>query len=330
MTKSSFAIDSMIRGIKILHKGDVEKATNVFSEVSRTFAKNLIFFAGGKSEHTVLVKVAYMMESAALYYMALACKRQDRGDIISQLAYLGYAAGIKAVLDALLLPIVRRQPLSDDLQRELAVFLRMNGEVGKEITEKMHLTINTISRSEKRKAIEMLEGTIRKILEMIQPDDSMVRELAVKLARRFPAGDFKQARRVYEFVRDEIHYVPDPLSMEEVQSCETTLKLLSGDCDDKAVLLASLLGAISFETCLFIADVNNDGFPDHIYVGAYLPNAPEYCKPFPHKRLPNGKNFHDWVPLDPTYEDSDFGVIPITDLQILKIVMASTGECFDL
>lgn len=50
------------------------------------------------------------------------------------------------------------------------------------------------------------------------------------------------------FVRDRIRYVPDIHDTEMLQTPIRTLQIATGDCDDKATLLAALLASIGFAT----------------------------------------------------------------------------------
>lgn len=55
-------------------------------------------------------------------------------------------------------------------------------------------------------------------------------------------------RALQHFVRDQIRYVPDIAGVETLQTPPRTLQIRTGDCDDKATLLAALLGSIGFAT----------------------------------------------------------------------------------
>lgn len=323
VNKHSF-IDELVEGIKLLRQNRLEEASSTFLNIYEKSQKEITITTTYETEFSTLEKVALMAEAIALYYFCASFKKQQTGDSLSQFGYLCYTAGIHTVLRNLLSIIEKNRKKFKSTYND---YLRMLFEkIDTEVYQILKEKFDSISGAEKTNAFNALTETIDKILKLTNPTDPKIRELAVKLARRYPAGDFKQARRIFEFVRDEIFYIYDPLGVEEIQTCEETLKLKSGDCEDKIILLVSLLEAIGFETCLFIADTNNDGFPDHIFAGVYLPDAPEYCKPFPNQLLSNGKNYHDLVPMDPTYEDSDFGVIPIIDLEIQKIVDVSTGK----
>ncbi len=99
------------------------------------------------------------------------------------------------------------------------------------------------------------------------------------------------AKAIYFFVRDNINYVNDPVKFEFVKEPLYTLEVGAGDCDDHAVLLASLLRSVGIQTkFVFI--------PQHVYVQVLLPEALN--------RYRQG----DWVNLDPTCKDCEFGEIP--------------------
>lgn len=59
---------------------------------------------------------------------------------------------------------------------------------------------------------------------------------------------FYQAKFLFDELSKIITYVSDPsLSLDKVQYPEETLKLHTGDCDDLAVLYASMLGSVEIE-----------------------------------------------------------------------------------
>ncbi len=93
-----------------------------------------------------------------------------------------------------------------------------------------------------------------------------VRDMALSLIRDCPAKDWAcQVRALHAFVRDSIQYVLDPVDVELVQEPETTLRLRAGDCDDKSVLLASLLGSIG-HPARYCAIGFEPGIFCHVYV----------------------------------------------------------------
>lgn len=107
--------------------------------------------------------------------------------------------------------------------------------------------------------------------------DQRIRNLAVALTTRgFLNGtglqqkDFAgEARRLHAFVRDQIRYVQDTDGVELLHEPVTLLQTGAGDCDDKAILLASLLGSIGHRT-RFIAVAFEPGRFSHVWVQDYL------------------------------------------------------------
>lgn len=97
----------------------------------------------------------------------------------------------------------------------------------------------------------------------VTPD---VRLLAQRLTRYLQQKDFVgEVRALHRFVRDEIRYVKDVNLVETLQTPEATLRLGSGDCDDKATLLAALLESIG-HPARFVAVGFQPGRLSHVYV----------------------------------------------------------------
>jgi len=121
----------------------------------------------------------------------------------------------------------------------------------------------------------------------------VIRNLAVNLTTQgFLTGsglqqkDFVgEAKKLTEFVRDNIRYVKDIDGVETVHKPAALLQVGAGDCDDKAVLLAALLLSIG-HTPQFIAVSFDPEQYCHVWVQDYL----------------NGK----WVDLETT-EPLQFG-----------------------
>lgn len=77
----------------------------------------------------------------------------------------------------------------------------------------------------------------------------LVRQTALRLTRNCQQKDFScEVRTLHAFVRDSVRYVMDVDGVETVQTPQKTLEMMAGDCDDKATLLASLLGSIGHPT----------------------------------------------------------------------------------
>jgi hypothetical protein len=93
-----------------------------------------------------------------------------------------------------------------------------------------------------------------------------VRAMAVQLTRTLPQKDFlSEIKKLYEFVRDRIRYVRDTRQVETLHTPEIVLQTGQGDCDDKSVLLASLLESIGHPT-RFVAVAKEPGKFCHVFL----------------------------------------------------------------
>ncbi len=93
-----------------------------------------------------------------------------------------------------------------------------------------------------------------------------IRRAALRICQRVPGHNFQsEIESLFIFVRDEIEYRLDPVNTERLQDAQQTLNTGAGDCDDKCILLASLLAALG-HVPRFIAQ-SSDGIEfDHVYV----------------------------------------------------------------
>lgn len=108
----------------------------------------------------------------------------------------------------------------------------------------------------------------------------LVRQRAQSLVQGLPQQDYAaEVRALHAFVRDHIRYVRDVRGVETLHSADKVLELRGGDCDDKAILLASMLESIGHAT-RFKAVGFAPGKYSHVFVEVQL----------------NGK----WVPLETT------------------------------
>lgn len=93
-----------------------------------------------------------------------------------------------------------------------------------------------------------------------------LRHLALSVIKDLP-GDKNfagQAELLQNYVRNSIQYVKDIKGVETIQTPDYTLNIRAGDCDDQAVLLASLLESIGHPT-RFVA-IKIKPFGDYVHV----------------------------------------------------------------
>lgn len=75
-----------------------------------------------------------------------------------------------------------------------------------------------------------------------------------------------QVRAIHRYVRNNIQYVKDVNGVETLATPEKTLEFKKGDCDDQAVLIATLLESIGHPT-RFVA-IKMDTFGPYVHVFA--------------------------------------------------------------
>jgi len=77
------------------------------------------------------------------------------------------------------------------------------------------------------------------------------------------------------WVAENINYVSDPRGFEYIMPPEETLKTRAGDCDDYAVLLASMYRSVGLEAAVGLIDTNGDGKVDHATALVYFNKDPD-------------------------------------------------------
>lgn len=116
-----------------------------------------------------------------------------------------------------------------------------------------------------------------------------VRTLAVELTNGNNQKDWiGELKSLHAFVRDKIRYVKDVRGVETLQIPEVTMQTQSGDCDDKSLLLASLLEAVGHPTRFVAIGFQPDDF-EHVFVESRIGNS--------------------WIPLETT-EPVEIGWTP--------------------
>lgn len=119
--------------------------------------------------------------------------------------------------------------------------------------------------------------------------DAHIRATAAMAVQSIPLKSWRvEAKALFEFVRQHIRYTLDTVGHELIQTPDRLLDTRAGDCDDMAVLLASLLESIGHPT-RFVAIGMQPGELTHVFVETKIGDV--------------------WVAADPT-EQCAFGWSP--------------------
>lgn len=102
--------------------------------------------------------------------------------------------------------------------------------------------------------VEGIRETMRK-MRTIQKNyrtSPFVRKLAIDICKNLKQKDYNgEIRAIHAYCRDCIRYIRDVAGVETLQSPVETVKRRAGDCDDKSILCACLLGAAGHKTAFF-------------------------------------------------------------------------------
>ena len=111
--------------------------------------------------------------------------------------------------------------------------------------------------------------TLAQMAALVRRDsrDLLVRDEAARIVSHCPGHDFDcEIDALFYHVRDRITYRRDPVNQERVQDARRTLFLFeSGDCDDKVVALATLLGTLGHRSRFKIVGARPSNFT-HVYL----------------------------------------------------------------
>jgi len=104
----------------------------------------------------------------------------------------------------------------------------------------------------------------------------MVRDTAVAIIADVPSGLNPNAQswkiwKINYWVAENINYISDPKSSEYIAYAHETLQIRGGDCDDFAVLLASLYEAVGLDVAIAEVDTNADKKIDHMACLVFWP-----------------------------------------------------------
>ena len=104
-----------------------------------------------------------------------------------------------------------------------------------------------------------------KLNELVNSRNPEVREKALEIASQY-SGEYNvyQLCALFDWVRDEIGYVSDPGGIDYWSPPDETLVSKAGDCEDHAILLASMIEAIGGATRVIL--IENHAFAS-VYIG---------------------------------------------------------------
>lgn len=114
-----------------------------------------------------------------------------------------------------------------------------------------------------------MKATLKLMSELTKRGKKLpkIREKATSLVQRLGQKNYLgEIEALHRFVRDSIRYVRDINGVETLHFPEQILEQEYGDCDDKSVLLASLLEAIGHPTRFVAVGFKQPDDYSHVFV----------------------------------------------------------------
>lgn len=97
--------------------------------------------------------------------------------------------------------------------------------------------------------------------------DMRVRTAATQVIYLQPErNELHEVESLFNFVRDHVRYIRDPLFYEAVAIPAQVLALGYGDCDDKATLLAAMLESVGYLSRFIVTGYADPERPEHVYL----------------------------------------------------------------
>ncbi len=135
-------------------------------------------------------------------------------------------------------------------------------------------------------------------LSFVDSSDVQIKHIANRVVSSgCESGRVCHAKALYYFVRDNIKYISDPLGVEYVEDPKEVVKSGGGDCESGSILLANLMESVGIRSQLVLIS-------GHAYVRVVLPEA-----------VSGDKIEDDWVYMDWTCDNCDFGEVPWQNLR---------------
>ena len=108
-----------------------------------------------------------------------------------------------------------------------------------------------------------------KVNDMVNSTDPLVRSTAISTVREYPGKyNIYQLCSLFDYVSTNVEYVSDPHDSDYWATPAETINTGAGDCEDYALLMASLVESIGGSSRIYLTD-------DHAFAAAYIGDVNE-------------------------------------------------------
>lgn len=144
------------------------------------------------------------------------------------------------------------------------------------------------------------EKIFKEINSKVDPDSTEVRTMAAASAKKYPGPyNIYQICALFDDTKENIKYISDPRGEDIWSAPEETIALGAGDCDDYAILMASMIESIGGTSRIYMTDthafaavyIGNDTKEIADAISNYYGSVPVYS---------TSDSYGSWLLLDPT------------------------------
>lgn len=114
--------------------------------------------------------------------------------------------------------------------------------------------------------LDTMVGLVKRF-KIVPEIRAMAEQIIAHVKQKDYAGEI---RAIFEWVRDKIRYTQDVRDIETLKTPDALLYSFQGDCDDKALLVATLLESIGYTTRFIAVGFTQPGEFDHVYAEVRL------------------------------------------------------------
>lgn len=132
------------------------------------------------------------------------------------------------------------------------------------VDESTEISVNS-TIAKRKSTYQVNRGSMfRQVNKLIFPIDSTVRNIAIQTAKKHPGTyNIYQVCDLFDYTVNNIKCVSDPRGFEYMAKPSETVSAGGGDCDDHAILLATLIYAIGGTPRIYITE-------DHMFPAVYI------------------------------------------------------------
>ncbi len=139
-------------------------------------------------------------------------------------------------------------------------------DYGTVLTDPMIVEVKPAIKDTQKEYVSNPKFLFEELNRLVDKNDKGVIEISKKISDRYPGKyNIYQVCALFDYVSESIKYVPDPDDTEIWQTPNETLRLGTGDCEDYAILMASLIGASGGNSRIYLTD-------DHAFAAVYVGN----------------------------------------------------------